>query len=107
MDGRNLDLWSKCIVYSVNRKGRKEMTSQEWKALERMVKGKDPMIIHTNDGKVSLEYIRSGTMEYYELILPYGTATLYESSPLHTRSRAYLKELYESWYNLDFVNKRL
>jgi hypothetical protein len=74
------------------------MTSQEWQALERMVKGKDPMIINSGDGKVSLEYIRSGTMEYYELILPYGTATLYESSPLHSRTRAYLKELYDTWY---------
>ena len=40
------------------------MTTQEWKALERMVKGKDPMIINTKDGKVSLEYIRNGAMEW-------------------------------------------
>jgi len=56
------------------------MTTQEWKALERMVKGKDPMTIHAKDGKVSLEYIRSGVMEWYELILTYGTTTLYEHS---------------------------
>jgi len=75
------------------------MTTQEWNALERMVKGKDPMVTHTTDGKVSLEYIRSGNMEYYELTLPYGTATLYESSPLHSRTRLYLKELYDVWYD--------
>jgi hypothetical protein len=80
------------------------MTTQEWKALERMVKGKDPMIINTKDGKVSLEYIRSGTMEYYELILPYGAATLYESSPLHSRTRSYLKELYDVWYDWERLN---
>ena len=75
------------------------MTTQEWKALERMVKGEDPMVTHTKDGDVTLEYIRSGTMEYYELTLPYGTATLYESSPLHSRTRLYLKELYDVWYD--------
>jgi hypothetical protein len=80
------------------------MSPQEWKALERMVKGKDPMIIHTKDGKVSLEYIRSGTMEYYELILPYGTATLYEPSPLHSRTRSYLKALYDEWHAITIDN---
>ena len=80
------------------------MTTQEWKALERMVKGKDPMIIHAKDGKVSLEYIRSGAREWYELTLPYGTATLYESSSLHSRNRAYLKELYDTWYNWERLN---
>lgn len=75
------------------------MTTSEWKALERMVKGRDPMIIHAKDGKVSLEYIKSGTMEYFYLTLPYGTATLYESSPLHSRNRAYLKDLYDTWYD--------
>ena len=75
------------------------MTTREWKALERMVKGKDPMVIRTKDGSASLEYIKSGTMEYYELTLPYGTATLYESSPLHSRTRLYLKELYDVWYD--------
>jgi len=80
------------------------MTTQEWKALERMVKGKDPMIIRTKDGKVSLEYIRSGVMEWYELILPYGTATLYESSPINSRTRLYLKELYDVWYDWERLN---
>ena len=76
------------------------MTTSEWKAMERMVKGKDPMVIRTKDGEASLEYIRSGTMEYYELYYPtYGTTTLYESSPLHSRARSYLKELYDVWYD--------
>ena len=74
------------------------MTSQEWQALERMVKGKDPMIINSKDGTVMLEYNPFGTMERYDLTLPYGLATLYESSPLHSRTRAYLKELYDVWY---------
>ena len=80
------------------------MTTQEWKALERMVKGKDPMVIRTKEGEVSLEYIRSGTMEYYELILPYGTATLYESSSFNSRARSYLKELYDVWYDWERLN---
>jgi hypothetical protein len=80
------------------------MTTQEWKALERMVKGKDPMVIRTKDGDASLEYIRNGTMECYELIVPYGTATLYESSPLHSRVRLYLKELYDVWYDWERLN---
>ena len=80
------------------------MTTQEWKALERMVKGKDPMEIRTKDGEVSLEYIRNGTMGCYELIVPYGTATLYESSPLHSRVRLYLKELYDVWYDWERLN---
>jgi hypothetical protein len=80
------------------------MTTSEWKALERMVKGRDPMIIHAKDGKVSLEYIKSGTMEYFYLNLPYGTTTLYESSPLHSRNRAYLKELYDVWYDWERLN---
>ena len=80
------------------------MTTQEWKALERMVKGKDPMIIHTKNGTASLEYIRNGNMEWYELTLPYGTATLYESSSLHSRNRAYLKELYDVWYDWERLN---
>ena len=80
------------------------MTTQEWRALERMVKGKDPIVTHTTDGKVSLEYIRNGTMECYELTLPYGTATLYESSPLHSRARLYLKELYDVWYDWERLN---
>ena len=80
------------------------MTTQEWKALERMVKGKDPIVTHTTDGKVSLEYIRSGTMEYFYLTLPYGTATLYESSPLHSRARLYLKDLYDVWYATTMAN---
>ena len=71
------------------------MTTQEWKALERMVKGEDPMVTHTKDGYVTLEYIRSGTMEYYELTLPYGTLALYESSSFNSRTRLYLKELYD------------
>lgn len=80
------------------------MTTHEWKALERMVKGKDPMILPTKDGEVSLEYIRWGTMEYYELVLPDGTATLYESSPLHSRTRSYLKELYNTWHAVTIDN---
>ena len=80
------------------------MTTQEWKALGRMVKGKDPMTIRTKNGEASLEYIRSGNMEYYELTLPYGTATLYESSSLHSRNRAYLKELYDTWYDWERLN---
>jgi len=80
------------------------MTTQEWKALGRMVKGKDPMVIHTKNGTASLEYIRSGTMEYYELTLPYGSVTLYESSSLHSRNRAYLKELYDTWYDWERLN---
>ena len=72
------------------------MTSQEWQALERMVKGKDPMIIDSKDGKVMLEYIPRRWMETYELTLPYGTTTLYESSNLSSRTRAYLKELYDA-----------
>ena len=75
------------------------MTTQEWKALERMVKGEDPMVTRTKDGEVSLEYIRSGTMEYYELTLPYGTLALYESSSFNSRTRSYLKELYDVWYD--------
>ena len=74
------------------------MTTREWKALERMVKGKDPMIINSKDGKVMLEYIPRRWMETYELTLPYGTTTLYESSNLSSRARAYLKELYDVWY---------
>ena len=74
------------------------MTTREWKALERMVKGKDPMIIHSKDGTVQLEYIPQGRMETYELTLPYGTTTLYEHTELHSRLRAYLKELYDTWY---------
>lgn len=80
------------------------MTTQEWKALERMVKGKDPMVIRTKDGEASLEYIRSGTMEYFYLTIPYGTTTLYESSPLHSRTRSYLKELYDVWYDWERLN---
>ena len=80
------------------------MTTQEWKALERMVKGKDPIVTHTTDGKVSLEYIRSGTMEYYELTLPYGTLALYESSSFNSRTRLYLKELYDVWYATTMAN---
>ena len=74
------------------------MTTREWKALERMVKGKDPMIIHSKDGQVMLEYIPQGRMETYHLTLPYGTTTLYESSNLSPRARTYLKELYDTWY---------
>ena len=74
------------------------MTTREWNALERMVKGKDPMIIDSKDGKVMLEYIPRRWMETYELTLPYGTTTLYESSNLSSRTRAYLKELYDTWY---------
>lgn len=74
------------------------MTTREWKALERMVKGKDPMIINSKDGKVMLEYIPQGRMETYELTLPYGTTTLYEHSGFNSRTRAYLKELYDVWY---------
>ena len=73
------------------------MTTQEWKALGRMVKGKDPMIISSKEGKVMLEYI-SGTMERYELTIPLGTIMLYEDSTLTSRSRKYLKELYDTWY---------
>ena len=80
------------------------MTQREWKALERMVKGKDPMIINSGDGKVMLEYMPQGRMETYELTLPYGTATLYESSSLHSRNRAYLKELYDVWYDWERLN---
>ena len=72
------------------------MTTREWNALERMVKGKDPMIIDSKDGKVMLEYIPQRWMETYELTLPYGTTTLYESSNLSSRTRAYLKELYDA-----------
>lgn len=74
------------------------MTTQEWKALERMVKGKDPMIINSKDGRVGLEYI-SGTMERYQLTLPYGVVILYETSELSSRTRTYLKELYQVWYD--------
>ena len=74
------------------------MTTQEWKALERMVKGKDPMIINGKDGKVMLEYIPQGGMETYHLTLPYGTTTLYEHSEFNSRTRLYLKELYDTWY---------
>ena len=74
------------------------MTTREWKALERMVKGKDPMIIHSKEGKVMLEYIPLGAMERYDLTLPYGVTTLYEHSELPPRVRAYLKELYDTWY---------
>ena len=74
------------------------MTTQEWKALERMVKGKDPMIINSGDGKVMLEYMPLGAMERYDLTLPYGVTTLYEHSELSSRTRAYLKELYDTWY---------
>ena len=74
------------------------MTTQEWKALERMVKGKDPMIINSKDGKVQLEYMPQGRMETYHLTLPYGTTTLYEHSELPPRARTYLKELYDVWY---------
>ena len=56
------------------------MTTREWKALERMVKGKDPMIINSKDGTVQLEYIPLGAMERYDLTLPYGVTTLYEHS---------------------------
>ena len=75
------------------------MTTSEWKALERMVKGKDPMVIRTKDGEVSLEYIRSGTMEYFYLTIPYGAVRLYESSSFNSRARSYLKELYDVWYD--------
>ena len=74
------------------------MTTREWKALERMVKGKDPMIINSGDGKVMLEYIPHGRIETYHLTLPYGTTTLYEHSEFNSRTRAYLKELYDTWY---------
>lgn len=80
------------------------MTTHEWKALERMVKGKDPMIIHTEHGTASLEYIKSGTMEYYELILPYVNTALYESSQLNSLTRLYLKELYDVWYDWERLN---
>ena len=74
------------------------MTTREWKALERMVKGKDPMIINSKDGKVMLEYIPLGAMERYDLTLPYGVTTLYEHSELPSRVRVYLKEVYDVWY---------
>lgn len=76
------------------------MTTREWKALERMVKGKDPMIINCKiwDGKVMLEYNPFGAMERYDLTLPYGVTTLYEHSELPSRVRTYLKELYDTWY---------
>jgi hypothetical protein len=74
------------------------MTTREWKALQRMVKGKDPMIINSKDGKVMLEYMPLGAMERYDLTLPYGVTTLYEHSELPSRTRAYLKELYDTWY---------
>ena len=73
------------------------MTTREWTAIQRMVKGKDPMIISSKEGKVELEYI-SGTMERYQLTLPYGIVMLYETSELSSRTRAYLKELYDTWY---------
>ena len=44
------------------------MTTREWTAIQRMVKGKDPMIISSKEGKVGLEYI-SGTMERYQFNL--------------------------------------
>ena len=74
------------------------MTTREWEALGRMVKGKDPMIIRSKEGQVQLEYIPLGAMERYDLTLPYGTTTLYESSNLSPRARTYLKELYDTWY---------
>jgi len=80
------------------------MTTSEWKAMERMVKGKDPMVIRTKDGKVSLEYIRSGTMEYFYLNLPYDTAALYESSPIPKQYRKHLRIMYNSWYSIEIDN---
>lgn len=74
------------------------MTSREWMALERMVKGKDPMIINSKDGKVMLEYNPFGAMERYDLTLPYGVTSLYEHSELPSRVRTHLKELYDVWY---------
>ena len=73
------------------------MTTREWTAIQRMVKGKDPMIISSKEGKVELEYI-SGTMERYQLTLPYGIVMLYETSELSSRTRKYLRELYDTWY---------
>ena len=73
------------------------MTTREWTAIQRMVKGKDPMIISSKEGRVELEYI-SGAMERYQLTLPYGIIILYETSELSSRTRAYLKELYDTWY---------
>jgi hypothetical protein len=74
------------------------MTTREWKALERMVKGKDPMIINSKDGKVMLEYNPFGAMERYDLTLPYGVTSLYEHSGLSSQVRTYLKEVYDVWY---------
>jgi len=45
-----------------------------------------------------LEYNPFGAMERYDLTLPYGVTTLYEHSELPSRTRAYLKELYDTWY---------
>lgn len=74
------------------------MTTREWKALERMVKGQSPLILHIKEGKVTLEYIPLGTIETYHLTLPYGTTTLYETSELPSRIRTYLREMYDVWY---------
>ena len=74
------------------------MTTREWKALERMVKGKDPMIIDSKDGKVMLEYNLFGAMERYDLTLPYGVTSLYEHTKLSPQVRTYLKEVYDVWY---------
>jgi len=74
------------------------MTTREWKALERMVKGKDPMIINSKEGQVMLEYNPFGTMERYDLTLPYGVTSLYEHTELSSRVRTHLKEVYDVWY---------
>ena len=74
------------------------MTTREWKALERMVKGKDPMIIGSKEGQVMLEYNPFGTMERYDLTLPYGVTSLYEHTELPPRVRTHLKEVYDVWY---------
>ena len=74
------------------------MTTREWKAIRRMVKDKDPLIVRTKDGRVRLTHLKFNHTETYQLILPYGTTTLYEHSELSSRTRAYLKELYDVWY---------
>ena len=71
------------------------MTTREWKALERMVKGKDPIVINSKDGRVMLEYMPQGRMETYHLTLPYGTTALTEHSELPSLTRTYLKEMYD------------
>ena len=75
------------------------MTQGEWKAIQRMVKGKDPMIIISKGDRIQLEYLPNDRQEAYGLTLPYGTTTLYQDSDLPYRTRLYLKDMYDTWFD--------